>query len=70
MVYALPLGLGLIIMLPIMGYLMLNDLGKYLKKWLDSKPSGRKEDEEKIMKYTIAFMIIMQVLIYIKECVI
>lgn len=70
MVYALPLGLGLIIMLPIMGYLMLNDLGKYLKKWLDSKPNGRKEDEEKIMKYTIAFMIIMQVLVYIKECVI
>lgn len=70
MVHALPLGLGLIIMLPIMGYLMLNDLGKYLKKWLDSKPNGRKEDEEKIMKYTIAFMLIMQVLIYIKECVI
>lgn len=70
MVYALPLGLGLIIMLPIMGYLMLNDLGKYLKKWLDSKPNGRKEDEEKIMKYTIAFMIIMQILIYIKNCVI
>lgn len=70
MVYALPLGLALIIMLPIMGYLMLNDLCKYLKKWLDSKPNGRKEDEEKIMKYTIAFMIIMQVLIYIKECVI
>ena len=70
MVHALPLGLGLIIMLPIMGYLMLNYLGKYLKKWLDSKPNGRKEDEEKIMKYTIAFMLIMQVLIYIKECVI
>lgn len=70
MVYALPLGLALIIMLPIMGYLMLNDLGKYLKKWLDSKPNGRKEDEEKIVKYAIAFMIIMQVLIYIKECVI
>ena len=70
MVYALPLGLALIIMLPIMGYLMLNDLGKYLKQWLDSKPNGRKEDEEKIVKYTIAFMIIMQVLIYIKNCVI
>lgn len=70
MVYALPLGLALIIMLPIMGYLMLNDLAKYLKKWLDSKPNGCKEDEEKIMKYAIAFMIIMQVLIYIKECVI
>ena len=70
MIHALPLGLALIIMLPIVGYLMLSDLGKYLKKWLDSKPNGRKEDEEKIMKYTIAFMIIMQVLIYIKECVI
>ena len=65
MVYALPLGLALIIMLPIIGYLMLNDLCKYLKKWLDSKPNGRKEDEEKIVKYAIAFMIIMQVLIYI-----
>ena len=70
MIHALPLGLGLIIILPIIGYLMLNDLCKYLKKWLDSKPNGRKEDEEKIMKYTIAFMVIMQVLIYIKECVI
>ena len=70
MVYALPLGLALIIMFPIIGYLMLNDLCKYLKKWLDSKPNGRKEDEEKIVKYAIAFMIIMQVLIYIKECVI
>lgn len=45
MVYALPLGLALVIMLPIMGYLMLNDLGKYLKKWLDSKPNGRKDYE-------------------------
>ena len=70
MIHALPLGLALIIMLPIMGCLMLIDLCKYLKKWLDSKPNGRKEDEEKIMKYTIAFMIIMQVLIYIKECVV
>lgn len=70
MVYALPLGLGLIIILPFIGYLMLNDLCKYLKKWLDSKPNGCKEDEEKIVKYAIAFMIIMQVLIYIKECVI
>lgn len=66
MVHALPLGLALIIMLPIFGCLMLN----CLKQWLDSKPNGRKEDEEKIMKYTIAFMIIMQVLIYIKNCVI
>lgn len=70
MIHALPLGLGLIIILPFIGYLILNDLCKYLKKWLDSKPNGCKEDEEKIMKYTIAFMVIMQVLIYIKECVI
>lgn len=70
MVHAFPLGLALIIILPIIGYLMFNDLAKYLKKWLDSQPNGRKEDEEKIMKYTIAFMIIMQVLIYIKNCVI
>ena len=70
MIHALPLGLALIIMLPIIGYLMLNDLCKYLKKWLDSKPNGRKEDEEKIVKYAIAFMVIMQVLIYIKGCVI
>ena len=70
MIHALPLGLGLIIILPFISYLMLNDLCKYLKKWLDSQPNGYKEDEEKIMKYTIAFMIIMQVLIYIKNCVI
>ena len=62
MVYALPLGLALIIMLPIIGYLMLNDLGKYLKKWLDSKPNGRKEDEEKIIKYTIVLMVIMSIM--------
>lgn len=62
MIHALPLGLGLIIILPFIGYLILNDLCKYLKKWLDNKPNGRKEDEEKI-----AFMVIMQVLIYIKE---
>lgn len=70
MIHALPLALGLIIMLPFIGYLMLNDLWKYLKKWLDSQPNGCKEDEEKIVKYAIAFMIIMQVLIYIKNCVI
>lgn len=65
MIHALPLGLGLIIILPFIGYLMLNDLCKYLKKWLDSKPNECKEDEEKIMKYTIAFMVIM----YIMKCV-
>ena len=65
MVYALPLGLALIIILPIIGYLMLNDLCKYLKKWLDSKPNERKEDEEKIIKYTIVLTVIM----FIMKCV-
>lgn len=65
MVYALPLGLALIIMLPIIGYLILNDLGKYLKQWLDSKPNGNKEDEEKIIKYTIVLMVIM----FIMRCI-
>ena len=65
MVYALPLGLALIIILPFIGYLMLNDLCKYLKKWLDSKPNGNKEDEEKIIKYTIVLMVIM----FIMRCI-
>lgn len=65
MVYALPLGLALVIMLPIMGCLMLIDLGKYLKKWLDSKPNGNKEDEEKIIKYTIVLMVIMFIMMCI-----
>lgn len=67
MIHALPLGLGLIIILPFIGYLMLNDLCKYLKKWLNSKPDGRKEDEENILKYTIAFMIIIWILGCIKN---
>ena len=62
MIHVLPLGLALIIILPIIGYLMLNDLCKYLKKWLDSKPNGRKEDEEKIIKYTIVLMVIMSIM--------
>ena len=70
MVHALPLALAMIIIFPFMTYLILNDVCKKLRKWLDSKPNGNKEDEEKIIKYTIAFMIIMQVLIYIKNCVI
>lgn len=65
MVCVFSLGLALIFMLPIMGCLMLIDLGKYLKKWLDSKPNGNKEDEEKIIKYTIVLMVIM----YIMKCV-
>ena len=69
MIHALPLGLALIIILPIIGYLMLNDLCKYLKKWLDSKPNGRKEDEENIIKYTIVLMVIMYILKYIMTCV-
>lgn len=70
MVHALPLALAMVIIFPFMAYLILNDIYKKLSKWLDSKPNGNKEDEEKIIKYTIAFMIIMQVLIYIKNCVI
>ena len=70
MVHALPLALAMVIIFPFIAYLILNDIYKKLSKWLDSKPNGNKEDEEKIIKYTIAFMIIMQVLIYIKNCVI
>ena len=70
MIHALPLALAMVIIFPFMAYLILNDIYKKLRKWLDSKPNGNKEDEEKIIKYTIAFMIIMQVLIYIKNCVI
>ena len=70
MVHALPLALAMVIIFPFIAYLILNDIYKNLSKWLDSKPNGNKEDEEKIIKYTIAFMIIMQVLIYIKNCVI
>ena len=62
MVCVFSLGLALIFMLPIMGCLMLIDLGKYLKKWLDSKPDGNKEDEEKIIKYTIVLMVIMSIM--------
>ena len=61
MVHAFPLGLALIIMLPIFGCLMLN----CLKQWLDSKPNGNKEDEEKIIKYTIVLMVIM----FIMKCI-
>lgn len=69
MVHALPLALAMMIIFPFMAYLILNDVCKKLSKWLDSKPNGNKEDEEKIIKYTIAFMIIMQVLIYILKIV-
>ena len=65
MVHALPLALAMIIIFPFMAYLILNDICKKLGKWLDSKPNGNKEDEEKIIKYTIVLMVIM----FIMKCV-
>ena len=65
MVYALPLALAMVIIFPFMAYLILNDVYKKLSKWLDSKPNGNKEDEEKIIKYTIVLMVIM----FIMKCV-
>ena len=65
MVYALPLALAMVIIFPFMAYLILNDIYKKLSKWLDSKPNGNKEDEEKIIKYTIVLMVIM----FIMKCV-
>ena len=65
MVYALPLALAVIIIFPFMAYLIFNDVCKKLSKWLDSKPNGNKEDEEKIIKYTIVLMVIM----FIMRCV-
>ena len=65
MVHALPLALAMVIIFPFMAYLILNDVCKKLSKWLDSKPNGNKEDEEKIIKYTIVLMVIM----FIVKCV-
>lgn len=65
MVHALPLALAMVIIFPFMAYLILNDIFKKFSKWLDSKPAGNKEDEEKIIKYTIVLMVIM----YIMKCV-
>ena len=65
MVHALPLALAMIIIFPFIAYLILNDIYKKLSKWLDSKPNGNKEDEEKIIKYTIVLMVIM----FIMRCV-
>ena len=65
MVHALPLALAMMIIFPFIAYLILNDIYKKLSKWLDSKPSGSKEDEEKIIKYTIVLMVIM----FIMRCV-
>ena len=62
MVHALPLALAMIIIFPFMTYLILNDIYKKLSKWLDSKPSGNKEDEEKIITYTIVLMVIMSIM--------
>ena len=65
MVHALPLALAMMIIFPFMAYLILNDICKKLSKWLDSKPNGNKEDEEKIIKYTIVLMVIM----FIMRCI-
>ena len=65
MVHALPLALAMMIIFPFISYLILNDVCKKLSKWLDSKPDGNKEDEEKIIKYTIVLMVIM----FIMNCV-
>ena len=69
MIHALPLALAMMIIFPFMAYLILNDIYKKLSKWLDSKPNGSKEDEEKIIKYTIVLMVIMFILKYIMTCV-
>ena len=65
MVHALPLALAMVIIFPFIAYLILDDVCKKLSKWLDSKPNGNKEDEEKIIKYTIVLMVIM----FIMKCV-
>ena len=65
MVHALPLALAMVIIFPFMAYLILNDIFKKLSKWLDSKPNGNKEDEEKIIKYTIVLMVVM----FIMKCI-
>ena len=65
MVHALPLALAMMIIFPFMAYLILNDIYKKLSKWLDSKPNGNKEDEEKIIKYSIVLMVIM----FIMKCI-
>ena len=65
MLHALPLSLAMIIIFPFIAYLILNDVCKKLSEWLDSKPNGNKEDEEKIIKYTIVLMVIM----FIMKCV-
>lgn len=50
MVHVLPLSLAMMIIFPFMAYLVLNDIFKKLSKWLDSKPYGNKEGEEKNIK--------------------
>ena len=62
MVHVLPLALAMVIIFPFIAYLILNDIYKKLSKWLDSKPNGNKEDEEKIIKYTIVLMVIMSIM--------
>ena len=69
MIHALPLALAMMIIFPFIAYLILNDVCKKLSKWLDSKPNGNKEDEEKIIKYTIVLMVIMFIMKCIMKCV-
>ena len=69
MVHALPLALAMMIIFPFIAYLILNDIYKKLSKWLDSKSNGNKEDEEKIIKYTIVLMVIMFIMKCIMKCV-
>ena len=65
MIHALPLALAMMIIFPFMTYLILNDICMKLSEWLDSKPNGNKEDEEKIIKYTIVLMVIMSIMEYV-----
>ena len=65
MVHALPLALAMMIIFPFIAYLILSDIYKKLSEWLDSKPNGNKEDEEKIIKYTIVLMVIMSIMEYV-----
>ena len=69
MIHALPLALAMMIIFPFMAYLILNDICKKLSEWLDSKPNGNKEDEEKIIKYTIVLMVMMFIMKCIMKCV-
>ena len=69
MVHALPLALAMVIIVPFMAYLILNDIRTKSSERLDSKPNGNKKEEEKIIKYTIVLMVIMFIMKCIMKCV-